>query len=151
MSNSILKRMPYGIAGDISRQSQATVEAQLFDPKTPFDAYGVAGKVVNGKFVPVSGGEKSTDLYGLLVRPFPTQGQGDVANILRRGYMTVKNNAGSAALNGQVYVRVAKPTAAKPLGGIEAAADAENTVPLTGATFMAAADADGNVEVAYNI
>lgn len=151
MSNAILKRMPYGIAGDISRQSQATVEAQLFDEKTPFDAFGVAGKIVNGKFVPVSGGEKSTDLYGLLVRPFPTQGQGEVANIMRRGYMTVKNNAGSAVLGGQVFVRVAKPTAAKPLGGIEAAADGENTVALTGAAFMAAADADGNVEIAYNI
>lgn len=151
MSNAILKRMPYGIAGDISRQSQATVEAQLFDPKTPFDTYGVAGKVVKGKFVPVSGGEKSTDLYGLLVRPFPTQSQGDVANILRRGYMTVKNNNGAADLNGQVFVRVAKPTVSKPLGGIEAAADGENTVALTGAVFMAAADADGNVEIAYNI
>lgn len=151
MSNAILKRMPYGIAGDISRQSQATVEAQLFDEKTPFNAFGVAGKIVNGKFVPVSGGEKSTDLYGLLVRPFPTQGQGDVANILRRGYMTVKNNNGVSALGGQVFVRVAKPTQSKPLGGIEAAADADNTVALTGAVFMAASDADGNVEIAYNI
>ena len=60
-------------------------------------------------------------------------------------------NAGVAALDGQVYVRVAAAAAGKPIGGIEAAADGTNTIAITGATFMSAADASGNVEIAYNI
>lgn len=152
MTNAILKRMPYGFAGDITRQSQAKIEAQLLDPAKPFPGYGLFGKIVSDKFVPVSGGEKPGDIYGLLVRPFPTQGgaQG-VADILRSGYVSVKLNAGAAALGGQVYVRIAKPTADKPVGGIEAAADGDNTVAVPGATFCASADADGNVEIQYNI
>lgn len=65
--------------------------------------------------------------------------------------MTVKLNAGTSALGGAVYVRVGAASATKPIGGIEAVADSTNTVVLTGATFMSAADADGNVEIAYNI
>lgn len=144
-----LKRMPQGIAGDVSRPSQSTVEAQLFDPKTPFAGYGLAGKVVAGRFVPVS--DKADVIYGVLVRPFPTQEMGDVANVMRRGYMTVTSNSGVATLGSPVYVRVAKGTAAKPVGGFEAAADAENTIVVAGASFMGAADAGGNVELAFNI
>ncbi|WP_175788118.1 structural cement protein Gp24 [Burkholderia cenocepacia] len=162
MGNAILYRMPSGIPGDISRQSQATVETGFFDSTNPFSAYGLFGKVVSGKFVPIGAGDVATAVYGLLVRPFPTQSSQDPvgtstpptkgpADILRRGYMTVQLNAGVAALNGQVYVRVAAAAAGKPIGGIEAAADGTNTIAIAGATFMAAADAAGNVEIAYNI
>lgn len=146
---AFLKRMDFGIAGDLSRPSQATVESQLFDPKAPFAGYGLAGKVVAGKFAPIS--DKADVVYGVLVRPFPTQGMGDVADVMRRGYMTVVSNSGVAALGGTVYVRVAKGTASKPIGGFEAAADGENTIVVAGATFMGAADAGGNVEIAFNI
>ena len=64
--------------------------------------------------------------------------------------MTVLLRAGAAALNGQVYVRVAAAAAGKPIGGIEAAADSANTIAVN-ARFMSAADATGNVEIAYNI
>ncbi|WP_175777628.1 structural cement protein Gp24 [Burkholderia anthina] len=162
MGNAILFRMPSGIPGDISRQSQATVETGFFDSTNPFSAYGLFGKVVSGKFVPIGAGDVATAVYGLLVRPFPTQSSQDPvgtstpptkgpSDILRRGYMTVQLNAGVAALNGQVYVRVAAAAAGKPIGGIEAAADSTNTIAIAGATFMAAADAAGNVEIAYNI
>lgn len=152
MTNAILKRMPFGIAGDITRQSQAKIESQLLDPTKPFAGYGLFGKIVADKFVPIAGGEKPTDVYGLLVRPFPTQGNpGGVADVLRSGYVSVKNNAGTAALNGPVFVRIAKPTADKPVGGIEAAADGDNTIQVPGAIFAAGADADGNVEIQYNI
>ena len=59
--------------------------------------------------------------------------------------------AGTPAIGGAVYVRVATPAAGKPIGGIEAAADGANTIAVTGATFMNAGDANGNVEIAYNI
>jgi hypothetical protein len=70
---------------------------------------------------------------------------------MRRGYMTVKLNAGTAALGGVVYVRVGAATTGKPMGGIEAVADSTNTVVVAGASFMSTADASGNVEIAYNI
>lgn len=163
MSNAYLYRMPGGIPGDLSRQSQATVESVLLDSTAPFSAYGLVGKIASGKFVPFAGGEADGDDYGVLVRPYPTNAgtdglgtstppqTGGVGDALRRGYITVKLNAGTAALNGTVYVRVATPSAGKPIGGFEAAADSTNTIVLSKAKFMSAADADGNVEIAYNI
>jgi hypothetical protein len=101
-------------------------------------------------------------VYGLLVRPYPTVSSQDplgtstppvsgMADVLRRGYMTVKVNAGTPSLGSQVYVRVAAAAAGKPIGGIEAAADSTNTIAVAGATFMNAGDASGNVEIAFNI
>lgn len=162
MSNAYLYRMPSGIPGDSSRPSQSTIEPGILNSALPFPTYGVPGKVVSGKFVPIASGDAATVIYGLLVRPFPTNSSTDgvgvatpptsgVCDIMRRGYMTVKLNAGTAALGGVVYVRVGAATADKPIGGYEAAADSTNTVIMAGASFMSAADASGNVEIAYNI
>ena len=165
MGNAILYRMPSGIPGDVSRPSQSTIESVLLDSANPFVGFGLFGKIVSGKFIPVGAGDAATAVYGLYVRPFPTTGgaasdplgtstppQGaGIGNALRRGYMTVKNNAGTPAMNGQVYVRVAAAAAGKPIGVIEAAADSNNTIAITGAIFLSAADAAGNVEIAYNI
>lgn len=156
-----LYRMPSGIAGDVTRKSHSTIEAQTLGV-TAFAGYGLFAKVASGKLEPVGAGDTAADVYGLLVRSFPTQGGGSalgtatppttgVVDVLRRGYITVKSNAGTAALNGQVYVRVASAAAGKPIGGIEAAADGANTIAISGARFMQAADAQGNVEIAYNI
>lgn len=156
--------MPYGIPGDITRQSQAKIEAQVLDASLPFAGYGLVGKIASGKFVPFAGAETDADDYGILVRPFPVTGANasdplgtavpqttGIANVLRSGYINVKNNAGTPAVGGAVYVRVATAGTGKPIGGFEAVADGANTIALTGATFAGAADANGNVEVAYNI
>ena len=161
---AFLFRMPYGIPGDVTRQSISTIETQVFDPAKAFPGYGLPGKIVSGKFVHVESGDAATVVYGFLVRPFPTQGANPSdplgtsvpktsgpADVLRRGYLNVKVNAGTADLNGAVYVRVANAAAGKPIGGIEAAADGGNCVAIAGAIFMSAADASGNVEIAYNI
>lgn len=165
MSNAILYRMNNGIAGDVTRQSVATIETQLLDSTAPFSAYGLFGKVnSNGKFSPVGAGDAASAVYGLLVRPYPTQGANasdplgtsvpktsGAADVLRRGYISVKVNAGTAALGGTVYVRVANASTGKPIGGIEAASDTTNTIAVSGASFMGAADASGNVEIGFNI
>jgi hypothetical protein len=161
---AFLTRMPYGIPGDITRQSQAKIEAQVLDASLPFAGYGLVGKIASGKFVPFAGAETDADDYGILVRPFPVTGANasdplgtavpqttGIANVLRSGYINVKNNAGTPAVGGAVYVRVATAGTGKPIGGFEAVADGANTIALTGATFAGAADANGNVEVAYNI
>ena len=154
-------RMPSGIPGDVSRKSHSTIEPVNLGVNA-FAGYGLFAKIVNGKLEPIGAGDATTDVYGLLVRAYPVQSSTNalgvavpptsgVIDVLRRGYMTIKCNAGTSALNGQVYVRVAAAAAGKPIGGIEAAADGANTIAITGARFMHAADAQGNVEIAYNI
>lgn len=162
MSNAILYRMPSGISGDVTRLSTATIEPGVYDPAKSFDAFGVPGKIMSEKFVPLEAGDTADNIYGLLVRPYPTTSSQDplgkstppkagINDILRRGYMTVLLRAGTSAKGGAVYVRIGSPAAGKPIGGIEAAADGADTVELPNATFMGAADASGNVEISYNI
>lgn len=140
MSNAYLYRMPYGVAGDVTRQSISTIEPQVLDPNTAFSAYGLFGKLSSSKFVPVGAGDAAASIYGLLVRPFPIQGPNasdalgvavpptsGLANVLKRGYANVLNNAGTPAVGGSVYVRVANASSGKPIGGIEAALETAAT------------------------
>lgn len=164
MGNAFLYRMPAGIPGDVTRASQSTLEPVFLDPALPFAGYGLFGKIAAGKFVPFGAGDANGADYGLLVRAYPTTGGSGtdplgtatpqakgVVDVMRRGYMAVKLNAGTAAKDSPVYVRVAAAAAGKPIGGIEAAADSTNTVAITIASFMGPADASGNVEIQYNI
>ena len=159
-------RMPVGIAGNVSRLNEYTGESVLLDNSKPFAAYGIAGKYSAGKFVPLVAGDVIGDVTGFLVRPFPTQSITDLNTMLgsginvlgdamKRGYMTVNiGSTGTTAVkNGPVYIRVAAPTATSPLGSVCIVADAtaSNTPQLTNAYLMGAGDADGNVEIAYNI
>ena len=159
-----LFRMNNGIAGDITRLSSATVESQLFDSATPFSAYGLPGKLsVNGDFSPFVGAETAADLYGFLVRPYPITGpeasepvgtdvppSSGIASILKRGYLTVKVNAGMPVLDGQVYVRVANPLPGQPIGGIEATSDGSNTIAIN-AYFTGEKDSHNAAEIAFNL
>lgn len=155
-------RMPSGIPGDISRRSEATVITKILNSASAFSAYGLFGKMVSGKFVPIGAGDAAPAVYGLLVRPFPTQSSTDPlgtstpptagpCDVMRRGLMTVKLNSGTASDGSQVYVRVANAAAGKPIGGIEAAADGANTIAITNCFFTCAADASGNVEIEFNL
>ena len=161
---AFLYRMPSGIPGDVTRPSISTIESQVLDATLPFAGYGLFGKIASGKFVPVAASDAAGVVYGVLVRPYPTQGANasdplgtsvpattGIGNVLRRGYITVKNNAGTAALGGAVYIRVAAAATGKPIGGIEAASDSTNTILVAGASFMGAADSSGNCEIGYNI
>ena len=152
MSNAYLYRMPAGIAGDVTRKEQATIEAQIMDTTTPVTVYGVPVQMVAGKIKPLS--TNSDVVYGFLVRPYPTQSATNealasgtpstinAADILRRGYMTVKNTAGTPAKDGQVYYVTAT--------GLISASSSSATA-ITGCYFMGEADSDGNVEIAYNL
>lgn len=158
---SFLLRMPAGIPGDISRKESATVEPQFANSSSL--VYGRPVKLSSGYIVPISGSESASDIYGLLVRPYPTNSSQDPVgtstppasgpvDVLKRGYMTVLLGGTAAATKGGVvYVRVASASSGKPIGGIEAAADGGNTVIMANSYFMGPADADGNVEVAFNI
>jgi hypothetical protein len=156
--------MPAGIAGDVSRKELAKIEPGIMDPLYPVTLFGVPVKKVSGKFRPITTGDVASDVYGLSVRPFPMQTSINEAlaagtpstdqplDTLVSGYMTVKNNAGVPAEGNPVYMRVvASGVAAQPLGGIEADADGGDCVAITGAKYMGSADANGNVEIRYNI
>lgn len=162
MSNAFLYRMPSGISGDVSRKSQSTIESHPVGAQ--FAAFGLFGKIdgTTGKFVPLAAADTAEVIYGLFVRAYPTQSAQNelgkavpqpngIQDVLRRGYMTVKCNAGNAKKAGTVYVRVTAGTEAKPIGGIEAAADGANSIELPNAFFMHDADAQGNVELSFNI
>lgn len=164
MDNTFLYRMPAGIAGAISRPQDLTVEPQHLDATKVFAAYGLAGKFSAGKFVPLEAGDAATVMTGIFVRPYPTASQPDkvrqigtgynlAGDCMKRGYVTVNLGADASAvtLGSAVYVRVATPSDVSPLGAFLAAADGENTVQLTNAYFNGPGDANGNIELAFNI
>lgn len=159
-------RMPAGFAGDLQRAEVATIETQLIDSATPPTAFGVAVKLVSGKVQPINNSaDTAAAVIGVNLRAYPIQGNGTdplgtsmpptsgVTDILKRGYVMVSlGGATAAAKGGTVYVRVATPSAGKPLGGFEAAADSTNTVALpSNWYFTGPADAYGITEIAVNI
>ncbi len=162
MGNAILYRMPSGIPGDVSRLQSATIESVPLNASLPFSAYGLPGKLASGKFVPIAGDEVAADIYGFLVRTYPTQTPnadgsgvaGGIGSIMRRGFMTVKLNSGTAALGGKVYVRVDNESSGKPIGGIEAAAEvavAGGVITGTGTGTIAATAAAGVIPGTWSL
>ena len=158
-------KMPAGIVGNISRMEHATIEQRVLDSTNTPAAPGLPVKVVSGKIQGITTGDVGTAVQGFLVRSYPGQSAtntfgsvtptaGGLASLLRRGYLDVIVNAGTAAYGSTVYMRVGGAVTGKPLGGIEAVVDgttASNTLAIPGAYFMGAADANGIAEVAYNI
>jgi len=159
-------RMPAGFAGDLQRAEVATIETQQIDASAPPTVFGVAVKLVAGKVQPINNSADTAALvYGINLRPYPIQGNGTdplgtstppisgVTDILKRGYVDVSlGGTTAAAKGGTVYVRVATPSAGKPLGGFEAASDTTNTIALPSSCyFTGPADAYGVTEIAFNI
>lgn len=153
MSNVFLYSMPNGIPGDVTRQSQSTIEGKVLGA-TAFTAYGLFGKMSSNKLIPITTADVAASVAGLLVRPYPITGNAasdplgtstpptsGIGNLMTRGYASVKLNSGSAADKGQVYVRVGNASAGKPIGGIEAAAEkavTPGTITGTGTGTLAA-------------
>lgn len=157
-------RMPAGIPGSVTRAEHAKVEAQVLNGSLPFAAYGMFGKIVSGAFVPVASGDAASVVVGILVRPYPTNSGQDglgaavpattgVASVLRSGYCNAYLKLGTAAKRTQVHVVVTAGgtvvvgdlvTTTAPAGGGTA-------VAVPGAYFTGAADANGNVEIEYNL
>ncbi|WP_314143254.1 hypothetical protein [Buttiauxella noackiae] len=161
-----LTRMPIGIAGAVTRPRDLTIEPVTLDHTKQFASYGLPGKYVNDKFVPLESGDTISKVKGILVRPFPITSVADLAYIgvnvnqvgdnLKRGYICVKVTAGNAttAKKGDpVYVRIAGGTTPSPVGTFVLSPDstASNTPQLTSAEVMGPGEADGRIEIAFNI
>lgn len=170
-------RMAAGIAGDLNRAATGmTVEAQVVTPAGTAGAptaYGVpmvvdaTGGNVGNMRVLAAGDTSLTAVYGMLVRPFPTQSPNwpndplgtstppasGIVDILKRGYMTVLlSGATAAAKGGTVYVYIGASATNHPvIGGIEAATSSNAIALPAGCYFMGPADSGGITEIAFNI
>lgn len=174
--NSFSYRMPAGIPGDVNRSGAAfVVEPNIIDSQNPPTQYGlpVALDPDNG-IRPIGAADTAVDVYGMLVRPFPTNQQTTssffgsnplgtpavppvqgLCDVLKTGYMTIKlYGAAPAVPGGAVYTRIANAGAGEMVGGIEAAADGGDTIQIgakDSTYFRGAADANGNVEIAFKV
>jgi hypothetical protein len=168
-------RMPAGAVGDVTRMTPAAIiEPCASDPTNPpqFVGQAVTVDAVSGGVRPVA---LATELvYGIVVRAFPTQvpnasgyygaqGFGSATpwlaagqppanvDVLRQGYILVAAN-GATRKGGRVWVWISATAAPHVQGGFEAADQTTNSQELPAScTFNGAADANGNVELAFNI
>ena len=166
-------KMVAGFPGDVNRTHPASITAELTDVTFPPTLYG-QGVIVNPATSSVRQ-LKTTDtttpvaIYGITVRPFPSQqtsggmtagfGTGTppvsgVIDIIRSGFIIVNLPfGGSPVKNGPVYIRIAASSGLHVQGAFEAVADTlgTNTVLVSNAVFNSSPDANGNVEIAFNI
>lgn len=173
--NAFTFRMPAGIPGEVNRAgSNITIEPiQLASVGQAPTLYGVPlyyDATTGGARALVIGDTLAT-FAGLLVRPFPVQATagstnaqqalgagappnfaGALYDLLKRGYMTVLLSGAQAAVKGgAVFIWNAAAAGSHIVGGFEAANPGGSGFALTGASFMGPADANGNVEIAFNI
>jgi hypothetical protein len=159
-------RMGAGFPGDVNRTHPFSVVPSLMNVANRIRLFGdaaivdVATNSVRGALAT----DTVTKIYGVLVRPFPTQqttggmdsafgvgvpGTG-VCDIIETGFVMVKcNNFATVqpAKGGAVHMRVAATAGALVQGGFHSAADGANTVLLTNARWNGPADASGIAEL----
>ena len=165
-------RMDTGYPGAVNRVHDATVVAEVIDAANPPPTYGVmlAMDAATGTVRPPAAADTLAAFAGLYVRPYPTAGGGPVsgivndplyvstppnsgvANVLKRGFMTVQLNAASPAVvkGQQVGIFIGAPSAGNPAGGVTGAAPGATVLEIN-ATFMGPADSKGITEVAFNL
>jgi hypothetical protein len=168
---ALLYRMPAGIPGEVNRAQSSKIEANIITPTgTSGHPTMLGGPVVmdatsKAMRLPTTG-DAAASIYGFLCRRYPsgpgaggndplgtgTPPDSGVCDVLRSGYITTKlYGATAAAKGGQVYVRLDNAGAGQVNGGVEAASDTTHTVAPANCTFMGPADANGNVEISFNI
>jgi hypothetical protein len=168
-------RMGVGYEGATNRNQHSTVVREIMtsvlaDQPT---SYGVMLALDATGIVRIcKASDALAGLWGFFVRPWPTQGgslsspindglgvstppgPAAEANVLKRGWMTVKLNAASpAVVKGQpVGVFIGTPSAGNPAGGVTGAAPGATVLAIPNTYFMGPAEAGtGITEIAYNI
>lgn len=164
-------RMGAGFAGEVNRTHPASIEPAVQDGTNPVLGYGFAVlATTSGNSVRqmASGDTSVTSLYGISVRPFPTQqsttstayagvGLGATVppaagaiDILRAGYIMV-NIVGTPVKGGAAFVWVAASSGSHLQGGFEAAATGGSTASIANVIFNGPPDANGIGEVIIRI
>ena len=144
---AFLFRAPSGVAGDITRQLDTTVESGLLNAANAPAAFGAPVKIVSGKFEAIEAGDAAADFAGIISRIAPsiagdtaqtfasgTPNAESVQGIVVSGYINVVCPVGTPARGGAVYMRVAAATG-KAVGDLEATADGTDNVLLAGVTW----------------
>lgn len=173
-------RMGAGFIGDINRAHPFSAEPCLIDVNAPPTAYGqpvVVDAATQGVRPLVAGDSGLDAIYGITVRPYPTQAAtagafggtqtaggavtpggappaSGVLDVLRNGYIMVKANVGSAPVKGgRVFIWVAATAGNHIQGQFESAAGGgANTIELDEKSFFnGAPDANGIVELSFNL
>ena len=153
MFQTIGKTMPHGYAGSYSRQPDTIIDTHPMTGSTaiPF-GQAVVPSATSGAITAVGASTTAADFVGVAlaqVKSATDYVAGDAVSVIKRGCVNVKCQRGTAAYDGDVYLRVAAnasyPTAV--VGGFEASADSTNTVKLTNAKWKGTADANGIAEI----
>lgn len=171
-------RMPAGVPGECTRLAVlgTTITPEMVNT-TAAAAGGAAWSYGNLAVVDANGARPaavadaafSATTWGVLVRPFPTGDIGvafpagivdfgtgvppqtGIVNVMRRGFFSAKlNGATAAAKGGAVYAFTGATAAPHQQGGFEAASGT-SLIQVPGAYFQGPADAQGNVEIAWNL
>jgi len=182
-------RMGNGFAGSVNRTHPATIAPYLKDSTTPPTFFGqpvllnpTAGTVRGiidtdrtGGTATVSGGNAIpvTDVFGIVVRPYPFQGVTAPTNnyagtgsfptssgglpdgavdVLLSGFIMVQVN-GSPTNGSKVWIWTANNTSPHQLGGFEASDPSTSGFGLTWdkITFGSPVDANGIAELRFNV
>jgi hypothetical protein len=155
ISNVIDTRAGAGVAGEITRRLESTVESILLDQATDTPtAFGTAVKLASGLARKIVDGDDGTDVFGLLVRTEPSISETNgnvkedaVHGLMRRGYANVVCAIGTPVRGLPVYVRTAADTG-KAIGDLEATEASGENVAIPGWTWaVAGKDADNISEV----
>jgi hypothetical protein len=165
---SFVYRMPAGVPGEVTRGfALAVIEPQVITPSGTTGAptaYGVplivdatSGNV--GNLRTLASGD--TQVYGVLVRPFPTGASQDalgtstppasgLCDVLKDGYISVLlSGSTAAAKGGQVYVWTGAAGSGHIVGGWEAANPSSNGFAVTSAYFTGPADSNEITEIRF--
>ena len=136
---------------ELRNEIAGKLDAQTPDPQVIVQRVAGDGSTTPGR------------IYGVLVRPYPTQQMsggpsaaigasapptGGVGDVLRSGFIMAKLPPGASVVaDGTVYVWAAATSGNNIQGKLVAAANSTNTYTVTNARFVGPADADGNVEI----
>lgn len=143
--------MSRGFAGMLTRGFfDNTTEVKANDKTTPVKGFGVPVKwnATQTAVTPVAAAADA--VLGFAVRTFgqaiPDAEGGsyqeqNLVTVLKRGYIAVASVGGTVVTGGQVYLT--------STGGLSAESSGNTAIP--GALFAGTADAEGLVEIAYNI
>jgi hypothetical protein len=174
---AITYRMGANAPGDITRLDASDTEPAIMDGSNPVLAYGLAGVYdrtsANGLRSVIS---SDTTIDGFVVRPYPQQANAPgtfgaaqgfgtatppstgVVDVLKRGYMAAAvggnlSDAQALTKGSTIYIWKAASTGNHVQGGVEAIANAGNTIALPTGNFYfnGPSDANGIAEIVYNI
>ncbi len=157
---NIGKTMPNGFAGSYARQPDMIIATRALGGSDAL-TFGVPLKYdADGKVVLFGAGSAAADFVGVAAAEVKsatsylnqTAGEyttGDAVAVFQRGAVNVLCKRGTAALGGDVYIRIAAnatyPNAA--IGDFEASADGVNSVKLTNCQWAGGQDGDNVAEL----